>query len=96
MNITTYQVLVDDNFDYMDASERYSAGSSSTAEEARDVARRIVDIFLSSSYLPGMTEEALLQQYKSFGDDPFISPADPSCPFSAWKYAAERCKEICA
>jgi hypothetical protein len=35
--------------------------------------------------------------YKSFGDDPFVVPADPKAApvtFSAWDYARERCAVI--
>ncbi len=30
-----------------------------------------------------------------FDDDPFIRSDDPTCVFSAWTYAKERCPEIC-
>ena len=95
MTTLRYRVLVDDNFHYMDESERYNAGSFATAEEAIECAKRIVDSFLVHSYQTGITKEKLFQQYKNFGDDPFISPAEPSRDFSAWDYARDRCRQIC-
>jgi hypothetical protein len=90
-----YKVLVDDNFHYMDESERCSSGEFETYADAVRHCQRIVDAFLQHNYRPGMAAEELYKQYTSFGDDPFIvPPAEPR--FSAWAYAKQRCQELCA
>jgi hypothetical protein len=93
-----YKVLVDDNFHYMDDSERYELGEFLTLDEAIEASRKIVDEYLLSVYKPGMTAAELLESYTSFGEDPFISTKEPSQTgvlFSAWGYATARCAEMC-
>jgi hypothetical protein len=90
-----YKVLVDDNFHYMDESERYSQGEYEIYEEAVSGAKKIVDEFLNSNYKFGMTAGDLYDHYQSFGDDPSIVPSNNGCRFSAWNYAKQRCQEIC-
>lgn len=92
----TYKVLVDDNFHYMDETERYQLAEFPTAESAIAAAQRIVDDYLSSAYQPGMTAEELYTSYTSFGEDPFIVSPGEKVEFSAWTYAKRRCTEICA
>ena len=92
----TFKVLVDDNFHYMDESERYAAGEFATLDEAIAAAQRIVDEYLASAYKPGMTEDELLASYAMFGDDPFIVTAEVSgIPFRARDYARQRVAEMC-
>lgn len=93
---TTYTVMVDDNYHYMDEGERYTHGRFATAEEAVTAARKIVDEYLARTHTPGMTAAALYSSYKSFGEDPFIVAPGESVQFSAWDYAEARCVEICA
>jgi hypothetical protein len=91
--VAGYRVLIDDNFHYMDESDRSELGVFATADEAIAACKRIVDDFLQSRYKPGMSAEAMYDNYESFGDDPFIAPVDPKDPpvaFSAWAYARER------
>lgn len=90
-----YIVLVDDNFHYMDEEYRYCAGSFWTGVEAVSFCRAIVDEYLASAYQEGMTAEALLKNYKMFGEDPFIIGSRQGRLFSAWDYAEIRCGEIC-
>lgn len=90
-----YTVLVDDNFHYMDESERHTHGEFETAEAAVGAAKELVDADLRSLYRTGMTADELYQQYTSFGSDPYIVSEDQSCRFSAWEYAKERCQERC-
>ena len=90
----SYKVLVDDNFHYMDPSERYQLGEFDTCEMAVTACKRVVDKFLSSSNPSGKTAEELWEGYVMFGDDPFIATTDPNCSFSAWDYARQRCAEI--
>ena len=94
-----YKVLVDDNFHYMDESERHEHGNFATLEEAMRACASIVEQSLEESYQPGMTAGELLERYVSFGDDPFIvAPpgAVEGVPFSARDYAHRRAEEICA
>ena len=94
----TYKVFVDDNFHYMDESERYALGEYATLEEAIEVCKKIVDEYLMSALKPGMTAQELNFSYTSFGEDPFIiaNPATESgILFSAWDYARQRSKELC-
>ena len=94
----TYKVFVDDNFNYMDESERYELGEFPTLDAAIEVAQQIVDKYLVATYEPGMTSDALFDSYTSFGDDPFVHDAagNPGeVLFSAWEYAQQRCDELC-
>jgi hypothetical protein len=93
-----FKVFVDDNFHYMDESERYQLGEFLTLEEAIAASRKIVDEYLLSAYQPGMTAESLYQSYVAFGEDPFILAVPgqgAAVLFSAWEYAKQRCQELC-
>jgi hypothetical protein len=88
----TYTVFVDDNFHYMDESERYKLGEFPDCASAMAACKKIVDEFLTSS---GANNDAgLYNQYVTFGEDPWISSDDSECKFSAWNYARERAKEL--
>ena len=91
----SYTVYVDDNFHYMDESERYKLGDFETAEAAVAAAKQIVDEYLASAHQSAMTAAELNHSYVCFGEDPFIVPQDPDSKFSAWDYARERCRELC-
>lgn len=95
-----YRVLVDDNYHFMDESERYTLGEFSSLEEAITNARKIVDEFLFSEFKPGMTAAALFQRYVTFGEDPYIIPLgdedEGADNFSAWGYAQQRADELCS
>jgi hypothetical protein len=90
-----YEVYVDDNFHYMDESERYRLGEYTSCEEATSVCKKIVDEFLEQGYKEGMTYEELYGGYINFGEDPFIISDDKDCFFSAWNYAKKRSRELC-
>lgn len=90
----TYRLLVDDNFHYMDESERSEAGSFDTLEAAVNAAKAIVDDYLLSAYKPGMTARELFESYTSFGEDPWIASPEGGVPFSGWDYARRRCNEL--
>jgi len=95
--MSPYKVMVDDNYHYMDDSERDELGVFSTAEEAIAACKRIVDEFLTTSYKPGMTAEELEKSYKGFGEDPFIlvlGGIDKPVKFSAWNYAKDRSQTL--
>ena len=92
-----YQVFIDDNYHYIDETERIEGNSYDTYEEAVEEAKRIVDHSLRCGRLRSedpKDPDKLYDGYKSFGDDPFIIPAEPDHHFSAWDYAKERCKTI--
>ena len=98
-----FEVLVDDNFHYMDLEHRRSAGLFATEAEAIAASKRIVDNCLQENMQPGMDGVTLLEHYQAFGDDPFViarldgdeAPVD-ECAFSAWVYAEERCGAVAA
>ncbi len=89
-----YSVYVDDNFHYMDKSERYKLGTFETCEEAVIACMKIVDEFLLAGYGEGKNHKQLIEEYLFFGDDPFIVSGDKKCFFSARDYASKRCNEI--
>jgi hypothetical protein len=91
-----YVVMVNDNFHYMDADERYQHGEFDDPDVATERCRRIVDEYLASALKPGMTAAELWESYMAFGEDPFIvSKGVPPVSFSAWGYAKDRCAALC-
>src|SRR6185437_4532420 len=88
-----YIVYVDDNFHYMDESERYKYGEFDDCNSDVAACKRIVDEFLSTCDVTAGAEE-MYKHYISFGEDPWISSDDSDCKFSAWDYAKERCREL--
>lgn len=95
--MTSYKVLIDDNFHYQDESERITYGLFNARAEAVAACRSIVDAFLAGAFKPGMSGSALYDLYVTFGDDPFILSVDGDSPrveFSAWEYARQRSEEI--
>ena len=91
----TYKVFVDDNFHYMDESERYGSGEYESYDVAITACKAIVDEFIAENYSEGMSADDLYAGYVMFGEDPFISPEPEGVHFSAWDYAKQRCSEIC-
>lgn len=93
-----YRVMVDDNFHYMDESERYCAGEFSSGEEALREAKKILTDSLRSmregAKNPSDPKE-IYERYIFFGEDPFIVGGDEKVNFSAWTYAKEKAPEIC-
>ena len=91
-----YKVFVDDNFHYMDESERDEKGGYESFDAAVAVCKCMVDEYLIKTYKPGMSADDLFDYYTSFGEDPFVRPTpDGANRFSAWNYAKKRCSEIC-
>ena len=93
-----YKVFIDDNFHYMDESERYELGEFPTLEAAIEASKKIVDDYLLSAYRPGMAANELAASYVSFGEDPFIIDTlgkKIGVLFSAWDYASRRSNEMC-
>jgi len=95
-NDKPYAVLVDDNYHYMDESERNTHGCFATLDEAIAACKQIVDEYLMQVYKPGMPAADLYSSYTSFGDDPFIQGPGLDKPvFSAWTYAKAKAVELC-
>lgn len=91
-----FEVFVDDNFHYTDENYRYKAGEFLSYDEALTEAKRIVDEELACRVRPGMTAEELYDRYITFGEDPFIIPANKDDSFSAWDYAKARSYKVCS
>ncbi len=90
-----YKVYVDDNYHYMDVSERYAAGSYDSLKEALEKCKEITIKSLGDQFERGITPDKLQAQWSMFGEDPFIVGGDGSIPFSARKFiTAELCKLI--
>ena len=89
----TFTVFVDDNFHYMDESERYELGEFADCESAVAACKRIVDEFLAGVDRNRSADE-MFTDYRNFGEDPWIKSANGACRFSAWTYAQEQCSEL--
>jgi hypothetical protein len=94
-----FKVFVDDNYHYMDESERYAVGSYDSLEEAVDKCRELTIKSLNDLYEKGITPDNLKSQWCLFGEDPFIvggrDGGRGAVPFSARKFVStELCKEI--
>ena len=91
-----YEVVVADNFHYMDRDEYVPYGRFETREAAVAAAKAIVDGWLQDALLQGTEVSKLYQSYVGFGDDPFVVAHDgaPDVKFSAWDYARQRCDEL--
>lgn len=90
-----YRVMIDDNFHYMDESERTTLGTFDTAAEAIEACEKIVNDSLRHHFKPGMSAAELMSQYESFGDDPFIVADDSEkIDFHAHDYAQRRSEDI--
>jgi hypothetical protein len=91
----TVRVFVDDNFHYMDESERYELGTFDTVDEALSTCRAMVDADLADMAKPGLSAQQLYSFYTHMGRDPFIVGADDKVvPWSAWDYAKLRCNDL--
>ena len=90
-----YKVYVDDNYHYMDESERYAVGSYNSLKEALEKCKEITIKSLGGLFEKGMTPDKLHAQWLMLGEDPFIVGGDGSVPFSARKFiAAKLCEDI--
>jgi hypothetical protein len=90
-----YQVYIDDNFHFMDESQRLRDRHYATASEATARCKQIVDGSLEDCYQQGMSAQQLLTSYKMFGEDPFVIGVPPD-KFSAWDYAEIQSRRICS
>ena len=93
-NGPSFRVLCDDNYERGD--ESVLMGEFADYESALDKCRTIVDGSLRHHLEPGMSAGDLFAAYRLFGEDPFVVPTPEGVErFSAWKYAEERCQELC-
>jgi hypothetical protein len=90
-----FKIFVDDNYHYMDESERYAVGSYDSLEEAVSKCEEITIRSLRDLYENGITPETLRSQWAMFGEDPYVFGGDGAVPFSARKFiSTELCEEI--
>lgn len=92
-NPEKYIVYVDDNFHFMDDSERYCAGEFDKPDDALAKCIEIVESSLQDSAGIEKSADALYSSYTMFGEDPFII-GPTNIEFSAWDYAKKRSEEI--
>jgi len=62
----TYKVFVDDNFHYMDESERYGSGEYESYDVAVTACKAIVDESIAELYSEGMSADDLNAAYVMF------------------------------
>jgi len=90
-----YIVNIDDNYHYMDESERLTDRSYFALGDAIKRCEDITIESLESMYKEGITSEKLLVQWSMFGEDPFVVGAEGKIPFSARKFITTAiCKKI--
>jgi hypothetical protein len=92
-NTKKYVVYVDDNFHYMDESERYCAGEYNSPNDAIAKCISIVENSLEESAKTVTSADELYKSYTMFGEDPFIV-GPTKIEFSAWDYAKKRSADI--
>ncbi len=94
--MSKYTVFVDDNFHFMDESERYKLSEFETYDAAIAACKKIVDEFFAPHEKGECSFKELWDGYTMFGEDPFIVPEDEGSHFSAWDYAKQKCYELAA
>jgi hypothetical protein len=94
---SSFTIVVDDNFHFMDEDARYTYGEFDTWEEAVAKAKKMVDYDIVSAIESGSTPEEAIDLYQTFGEDPSII-GDGDIPdddfFSVWTYAESRAREL--
>lgn len=81
-----YEVYVDDNYHYMDESERHAVGSFKSLGKALAKCVELTVGSLEEFYEDGITPDKLRAQWTMFGEDPFIVGPVASVPFSAREF----------
>src|SRR5271155_2086872 len=96
--MSRYRVMIDDNFKYREEEARTEYGTASSADEALDICRALVDMSLLEQYREGQTADELYERYTDFGKDPFVVALEgaPKVNFSAWSYARHRTQDLTA
>lgn len=88
-----YIVMVDDNFHFMDESERYSSGAYTTYEEAVEKCKQIVNEFLEDAISPKDSADSLYTTWLMYGENPFVDGGTENY-FSSSQYAKKRCEVL--
>lgn len=83
-----YIVYIDDNFHYMDESERIKIGDYDDCQSAIVVCKTMGDKFLAGCD-SNCTADEMFKHYTSCGEDPWIASKNQDCKFSAWDYAKD-------
>jgi len=93
-----YRVMVDDNFHYMDPDERYQLAVCDTEEEARALCIGRLEADLRALAADCSTPSELVQQWMSFGEDPFVVATDgsPGIDWSARDHVREHAARVLA
>lgn len=90
-----FKVMVDDNYHSGGDSDRYSAGTYGSLEEAVDKCKEITVKSLEHHYEEGISPEKLSAQWAMFGEDPYVYTGKGLVPFSARKFVTtELCQQI--
>jgi hypothetical protein len=90
-----FQVLVDDNFHYMDEGERSLAGAFDRYDAALAKAKAIVRMSVEECAVGKESADEIIACYKMFGDDPWIHPTPEGVErFSAWDFAEVLAREL--
>ena len=92
----TFTVLIDDNYHFMDEDERATGPSFATYGEAVSWCQTFLERHLEELAKPGMSAADLIAGYRSFGDDPWITPEPEGTHFSAWDFVEEIAERVCA
>jgi hypothetical protein len=94
--VTTYKVVVQDNFHWWDETERYEFGTFTTWDEAVDACKNKIEQELEKFFEPGMDANQLYDHYIQMADEPFIlaSAADAYGDFSESEYAMRHCEKL--
>jgi hypothetical protein len=85
-----YRVIIDENFHFMDTSERYGSGVFETYEEAVAKCKEIIDEFLESALTPTDSADSLYICWQMYGENPFIDGKNLG-DFTSRQYVKERC-----
>jgi hypothetical protein len=67
-----FYVRIYRNYNPLDERIAHDEGSFTTYKQALKHAKYVVDSSLRDCYVPGMSEEELLEEYAEQGDDPYI------------------------
>jgi hypothetical protein len=84
-----FQVFIDDNYHFMDEDKRTTGPTFATYGEAVAWCQTYLERHLQELAKPGMSAADLIAGYKSFGDDPWITPEPEGTHFSAWDFVEE-------
>jgi hypothetical protein len=90
-----YDIIVWDNFHYMNKDETYTIREYFSAEDVLKKCKAIVDSHLENSAKQQGTADEIYRAYTMFGEDPQIIARNgaPGVEFSGWNYAKARAQD---